>query len=97
METVVTLLWLLCSVLSPSPDRPYLPAEEMNCAPASGMICCELTYITDRYCCDGSTDRCEDDCTPEERVADERNALRSTEIWCKTGLCAWSLEGYGWH
>lgn len=44
METAVTLLWLLCSVLCPSPDRPYLPADSMRCGFNSGMVCCDLTY-----------------------------------------------------
>ena len=97
MEAIVTLLWLVCSVLCPSPDRPYLPADEMHCAPASGMVCCEITYTLDRYCCAEPARACEDDCTDADRAADDRHALRSTEIWCMTGLCGWTLEGYGWH
>ena len=97
MESAVLFVWLLCSVLCPSPDRPYLPAEAMHCAPTGGRVCCELTYTVGRYCCPGGGAGCEDDCNPGERATDEINALRSTEIWCMTGPCSWSLEGYGWH
>mgnify|MGYP003148061175 CR=1 FL=1 len=69
MENLVYFMWLICSILYPSPDIPYLPDDEMHCAPMSDMMCCELQ--------------------PE--------VLRSTELWCLTGGCSWSLEGYGYH
>jgi len=73
MEAIVYVMWLFCSILYPSPDIPYLPADEMHCAPMSDMMCCEITYTLQ----------------PE--------VLRSTELWCMTGGCGWSLEGYGYH
>lgn len=97
MEAIVYVMWFFCSIMAPSPDIPYLPADEMHCAPMSGMTCCEFTYTIDRYCCDKDDKACEDDCTGKERAGDERNALRSTELWCMTGRCGWSLEGYGYH
>ena len=97
METVVYVMWLFCSILSPTADAPYLPADEMHCGVKSGAVCCEFTYTLDRYCCADGDTACEDDCTEAERVGDERNALRSTELWCLTGGCSWSLEGYGYH
>ena len=97
MENLVYFMWLICSILYPSPDVPYLPADEMHCAPMSDMMCCEFTYTLGRYCCAVDDAVCEDDCTKAERVGDERNALRSTELWCLEGACSWSLEGYGYH
>jgi len=73
MEAIVYVMWLFCSILYPSPDIPYLPADEMHCAPMSDMMCCEFTYTL------------------------RRDVLRSTELWCMTGGCGWSLEGYGYH
>lgn len=97
METMVMLLWTICSIMCPSPDRPYLPADEMHCAPMSDMVCCEFTYTLDHYCCSKDDKLCEDDCSDSERAGDARNALRSTELWCMTGACSWQLEGYGYH
>lgn len=97
MEPIVFALWTFCSILSPDHCRPYLPADEMHCAVMSDRVCCEFTYTLDRYCCAVDDAVCEDDCTEAERVGDERNALRSTELWCLTGACSWSLEGYGYH
>jgi len=96
METVAFVLWLLCSIMAPSPDMPYLPADEAHCGQVSDNICCEFTYTLGRYCCAEDDAACEDDCTDKERAGDERNALRSTELWCITGVCTWSLEGYGY-
>jgi hypothetical protein len=68
METAITLLWLLCAVICPSPEAPYLPAEVMHCAQKGDRVCCELTHTLDRYCCPADDLRCEDDCSAAERV-----------------------------
>ena len=97
METIVFVLWTFCSILSPNHCRPYMPPDEMHCAAKGGEVCCEFTYIISRYCCAADDAVCEDDCTEAERVGDEINALRSTELWCLEGACSWSLESYGYH
>ena len=96
-EAAIFVVWTFCSILFPTPDMPYLPADEMHCGMKGDTLCCEITYTMGLYCCAADDSACEDDCTDKERAGDERNALRSTELWCLLGACKWQLESYGYH
>ena len=96
MENAALVLWFLCRLIFPADESPYFQQyEDLACGVASGELCCEVTHIIDRYCCDGGDPVCEDDCTDQQRKDDHRDALRGVTLWCMPRICVWQPNGDG--
>ena len=96
MTTIMVVITIFGSFITP--DGPYTGSyDEMECGVYESTPCCHYVYIIDRYCCpeEEYNVSCVDDCLDQERAADYKNALRSTETWCMPQLCKWELESYG--
>lgn len=96
MEQAALVLWFVCRALFPADESPYFQSyERLACGMASGELCCEVTHVIDRYCCDDDDRGCEDDCDAAERAEDYRQALRGVTLWCMPRICVWEVNGDG--